>query len=334
MCLLCASLVGCGARSAGMVSSERPAAAIHGEGPARRGLNASADTEDARNRQYDATPTIVIGFVGGFVRHSDRIHSPVQVAGRLRDSYPSGVYVEVFENRHREEAHRKILEILGETRKGKLSDSAKQRARIIIYGMSWGGSETVALARELQDDRIPVLLTVQVDSVAKVGQNDEVIPANVAEAANFYQTDGLLHGRAQIRAEKGAGTRIIGNFHYQYKTKSPSCDEYPWYDRLFTKYHTKIECDPEVWNRVETLIRAKLPPARDQVAKQGLGSQHCQRLPNAGEPPGVILPGGVLGQQTGRRLPAMGRFASSREYGDSFPVCFGRMRARSSPSPG
>ena len=202
MCLLCASLVGCGARSAGMASSERPAAAIHGEGPARHGLTASAEagaeTEEARNRQYDAAPTIVIGFVGGFVRHTDRIHSPVQVAGRLRDSYPSGVYVEVFENRHREEAHRKILEMLGETRKGKLSDIVKQRARVIIYGMSWGGSETVALARDLQDDRIPVLLTVQVDSVAKVGQNDEVIPANVAEAANFYQTDGLLHGRAQI----------------------------------------------------------------------------------------------------------------------------------------
>jgi hypothetical protein len=107
-----------------------------------------------------------------------------------------------------------------------------------------------------------------------LGQNDEVIPANVAEAANFYQTDGLLHGRAQIRAEKGAGTRILGNFHYEYKTRSPNCDEYPWYDRLFTKYHTKIECDPEVWNRVEALIRGKLPPVEEKAANKGLHAQH------------------------------------------------------------
>ena len=216
----------------------------------------------------------MIGFVGGFVRHTDSVHSPVQVAARIRESNPSDVYVEVFENRHREDAHRKILEILGKTREGKLSDGAKRQARIIIYGMSWGGSETVALARELKVDKIPVLLTVQVDSVAKVGQNDAVIPANVAEAANFYQTDGLLHGRAEIRAEKGAGTQILGNFHYEYKTKSPSCDEYPWYDRLFTKYHTKIECDPEVWNRVETLIRARLQPAEEKAAKKASESQH------------------------------------------------------------
>jgi hypothetical protein len=52
-----------------------------------------------------------------------------------------------------------------------------------------------------------VLLTIQVDSVAKPGQNDEVIPANVAEAANFYQINGLLHGRPQIRAEEQGRTR-------------------------------------------------------------------------------------------------------------------------------
>src|SRR5215468_3087108 len=131
--------------------------------------------------------------------------------------------------------------------------------RASLSGMSWGGSETVVLARELKQERIPVLLTVQVDSVAKMGQSDDVIPSNVSEAANFYQTDGLLHGQREIRAEDASHTRILGNFHYEYKAKSLNCGEYPWYDRLFTKYHTEIECDPEVWNRVETLIRAKLP---------------------------------------------------------------------------
>src|SRR5215470_10564229 len=228
-----------------MVSSTSRAAPVHQEKSARRGLApvemSGGPFGEEGYKPDDGTPTIVIGFVGGFVRHTDAVHSPVQVAERIRESYPSGVYVQVFENRRREDAHRKILQVLGKTVDGELSDKAKQQARVIIYGMSWGGSETVALARELNEEKIPVLLTVQVDSVAKVGQNDQVIPANVAEAANFYQTDGLLHGTAQIRAEEVARTRILGNFRYEYKKKSLSCDNYPWYDRMFTKYHTQIE---------------------------------------------------------------------------------------------
>ena len=45
-----------------------------------------------------------------------------------------------------------------------------------------------------------MLLTIQVDSISKRGENDALIPANVAEAINFYQPNGLLHGQAQIRA--------------------------------------------------------------------------------------------------------------------------------------
>jgi hypothetical protein len=273
-----ASMAGCGVRTSNMAAPARSASHADEHRSARREPTAKDESKRETSspegeKRYD-TPTIVIGFVGGFVRHSDSVHSPVQVASRIRGAYPSGVYVEVFENRRREEAHRKILEILGKARDGKLSDSAKQKSRVIIYGMSWGGSETVALARELKDDKIPVLLTVQVDSVAKVGQNDEVIPANVAEAVNFYQSDGLLHGRAQIRAADANRTRILGNFRYEYKKKALACGQYPWYDRLFTKYHTEIECDPEVWNRVEMLIREKLPPAEEKVAQKNAEPQH------------------------------------------------------------
>jgi hypothetical protein len=198
--------------------------------------------------------------VGGFVGHDNAVHSPVQLAARLRDSLRFDVYVEVFENRRREDAHRKILEILGKAHDGKLSDDTKRDARVIIYGMSWGGSETVALARELKEEKIPVLLTIQVDSVAKIRENDEVIPANVAEAANFYQSDGLLHGRQQIRAGDAERTRILGNFRYEYKAKPLTCNGYPWYDRIFTRAHTEIECDPAVWKRVEELIRSRVAP--------------------------------------------------------------------------
>jgi hypothetical protein len=108
-----------------------------------------------------------------------------------------------------------------------------------------------------------------VDSIAKIGENDELIPANVSEAANFYQPNGVLHGQPKIRAADEARTRILGNFRFDYKLKSIRCDKYPWYDRVFAKSHTEIECDPAVWNQVETLIRSKLPPVKPDSLPSG-----------------------------------------------------------------
>jgi len=205
-------------------------------------------------------PVIVIGFVGGFVKHDDMVHSAVQVAAHLRRDFPSGVYVEVIENRRREEAYADIVRFVDTDRNGTLSAEEKKNARIILYGHSWGASEAIALARELEKEGIPVLLTVQVDSVAKPGEDDHVIPANVAEAANFYQLNGLLHGQPLIRAADPARTHIIGNFQFDYKANPIDCKQYPWYDRVFMKSHTEIECDPRVWTQVESLIHSRLPP--------------------------------------------------------------------------
>ncbi len=226
-----------------------------------------ASDEPSEKVTSGKAPVIVVGFVGGFVRHDNAVHSPVQLAAHIRAGYPAGVHVEVFENRRREQAYQEILKMLDADHDGKLSEEEKRGAQIIIYGMSWGGSETVALARELGEQKIPVQLTIQVDSVAKVGQNDAVIPGNVVEAANFYEADGLLHGQAEIRAADGASTRILGNFRFEYGAKTLKCENYPWYDRVFMKYHTEIECDPAVWKQVELLIRSKLPPAGTQLTK-------------------------------------------------------------------
>lgn len=212
-------------------------------------------------------PAIVIGFVGGFVRHDDMVHGAVQLAAHLREAYPMGVCVEVYENRRRAKAYKKILNLLDTNQDGVLSAEEKQNARIIIYGRSWGGAETVALARELGSEGIRVLLTVQVDSITKIRQNDKIIPPNVGEAANFYQPNGLLHGQAEIRAADETRTRILGNFRFEYKSKSVRCDKYPWYDRVFAKYHTEIECDPVVWNQIEALIRSKLPAISGGTAR-------------------------------------------------------------------
>jgi len=204
-------------------------------------------------------PAIVIGFVGGFIAHDNPVHSEVQLAARLRKEYPSGVEVETFESYRGERAHRKILTLLDANHDGTLTTVEKQNARIIIYGHSWGGAESVILARMLEKDGIPVLLTLQVDSVARPGGNDTTIPANVAQAANFYQSNGFVHGNHEIRAADAARTRIIGNFKFDYESSPLKCSEYPWYDRIFVKPHTQIECDPAVWDQVEALIRANLP---------------------------------------------------------------------------
>ncbi len=205
-------------------------------------------------------PVIVIGFVGGFIKRDNPIHSEVQLAARLRKAFPLGVDVETFEGYSGEEARMRILGLLDTNHDGTTTAGEKQNARIIIYGHSWGGSAAIALARELEKDGIPVRLTIQVDSIAKRHQNDAVIPSNVVRAANFYQPNGLLHGQPLIRAADPARTSIIGNFRFDYRSSPYSCGEYPWYDRMFAKPHTQIECDPTVWKQVEALIRSDLSP--------------------------------------------------------------------------
>lgn len=209
---------------------------------------------------------IVIGFVGGRVGRSNAVHSEVQLATRLRSDYPKDVQVRMFENRHGDEARREILQLLDTNRDGQLSNTEKRDAHITIFGHSWGASEAIALARALGEQRIPVLLTIQVDSVRKPGENDELIPANVAQAVNFFQRGGLLHGRSEIRAADSSRTQILGNFEFDYKAQRVDLEGYPWYARLFMKPHIEIESDPRVWRQVESLIRSKLPQAKTSLA--------------------------------------------------------------------
>ena len=215
------------------------------------------------------SPALVIGFVGGFVHTDDLRHSEVQVARQIQATYGNGVRVELFENRREAQAHKLVLDWLN-ARGRKLTQDENHNTRIILFGHSWGASAVVSLARELQQDGIPVSLTIQIDSVTKHGENDSVIPPNVAEAVNFYQTGGILHGRSMIAAADPSRTKILGNFRFAYQKEPAECHTYPWYDRLLFKGHTSIECDPRVWSQVEALIRMRLPAvfqsAQGQVA--------------------------------------------------------------------
>lgn len=217
-----------------------------------------------------AQAPIVIGFLGGYVHRDDLRHAEVQLATKLGKQYGSRAHVAIFENHHREDAHAAILNWLDSDHNG-LSEREKHQARIVIYGHSWGATSVLALARELERDRVPVLLTVQVDSVPKLGTDDHLIPANVSRAVNFYQTRGLLHGNRQIVAVDPTHTQILGDFRFDYKTEPTPCSTYPWFARHFLKGHTAIECDPNVWSRVEALIAEYLLPTPTQDASNRTG---------------------------------------------------------------
>jgi hypothetical protein len=218
-------------------------------------LPSAAGTTSITTALTPRPPLIVIGFAGGFIKRTSAVHGEVALALHLRDKYGSTIHSEIFENHRGKQAHREILHLID------ASTASRQAARVVLYGHSWGASEAVAVARQLERDGVPVQLLAQVDGVSKRQQDDAVIPANVAQAINFYQTEGLLHGRSEIRAANPATTKILGNIHLTYKDNDVPCPGYPWFARTFTKRHIEIENDPRVWNQVEAMILANLPPA-------------------------------------------------------------------------
>jgi pimeloyl-ACP methyl ester carboxylesterase len=224
--------------------------------------------EGAITHAQKAPKYIVIGFVGGFVRHDNPRHGPVRMAEHMERTDSNDAYVRVFENRHRKAAYRTILNLLDRDHDGILSPGEKDQAHIILFGHSWGGAAAVMLARDLDRIGVPVLLTVQVDSVAKPWQNDGVIPPNVAEAVNFYQPHGLIHGRRNIRAFNTSRTEIIGNYRFDYRQTPVRCQKtLSWYDWVLTPGHAQSECDPRLWGEVEALVREHMEPqARVAVA--------------------------------------------------------------------
>ena len=228
--------------------------------------NARAAGEGVVGHPQETGSAIVVGFVGGFVRHINPRHGAVQFAERLRSSAPKDAYVQVFENRHRKAAYRTILSLLDRNHDGVLSGDEKARARIILFGQSWGAATVVLLARDLNRAGIPVVLTVQVDSVAKLWQNDAVIPENVAAAANFYQPHGLVHGRREITAADPSKTEILGNFRFDYRKNPVNCPAPSWYDRIFTPSHAQSECDPQIWSQVEVMVRQRMQAQPSNVA--------------------------------------------------------------------
>lgn len=195
--------------------------------------------------------TIVLGFLGGFERWNDENRGVRKLVLRLRDT--PGYVAESFGNHRRKTAQRQLLQALDTDRNGKLDDAEKSSARIVLFGQSWGGGAAIKLARDLNRRKIPVLLTVQIDSV---GKSDDTIPPNVRAAVNFFQREPLtVWGQKEIRAADPNRTRILGNIrHYYPVILSPSRPE-SRARRWLGGGHARMEADPVLWAEVEGLIR-------------------------------------------------------------------------------
>jgi hypothetical protein len=200
---------------------------------------------------------LIVGFMGGRESWDNQKRGVRKLALKLRAKNLPGVHVETVENKRRRLALELIRNAFDRDRDGRLDERERASARLIVYGQSFGGAAVVKLARQLEAMGVPVLLTVQVDSV---GRGDKVIPSNVRRAANLFQRDGLLiKGEREIRAEDPGKTTIVGNFKFDYDGKKVDLSEVSWLKRLFQAAHTKMDHDPEVWALVERLILDAIP---------------------------------------------------------------------------
>ena len=196
---------------------------------------------------------IIVCFLGGFVKPNDTNHPEVWFARYLRDRYSPAVSVWVFGNREEKKAMRDTMRLIdpGKHKTG-------QQPAIILYGHSWGGSQVLTFARDLGRKGIPILLTIQIDSVRKLGQDGHTVPGNVAKAVNLYQTRGLTPGETHIVPADPARTIILGNFRMSYDHRRINCDNYKWLSRFFNKPHHQIENDPRIWDFIAKLIDSEL----------------------------------------------------------------------------
>ena len=196
--------------------------------------------------------TLILGFMGGRNSWSNTEVGVGRLAQKLCRGDMPGVHVKTVENRKRNLALRLVRASLDTNRDGQLQSVERLRARIIVYGQSFGGAAVVKFARQLEAQGIPVLLTIQVDSV---GRGDGIIPANVRAAANLYQDNGrLIRGEAPIQASNPDRTRILGNFRFDYENSDIELSHLRWYKKIGRVAHAKMDRDPEVWQKVEELI--------------------------------------------------------------------------------
>ncbi len=195
---------------------------------------------------------MILGFQGGRDSWDDPKPGVARLAQKLRSLNLPGVHVDTVENQKRNLAMKLIRNAFDFDGNRHLTEDGKKNVRLIVYGMSFGGAAVVKLARQLDEENLPILLTVQVDSI---GRDDAEIPPNVKRAANLFQRSGkIIHGEPEIRAQDPSRTQILGNFEYDYRNSSIDISNVSWIKKIFRAAHTKMDHDPAVWSSVEQLI--------------------------------------------------------------------------------
>jgi pimeloyl-ACP methyl ester carboxylesterase len=154
---------------------------------------------------------IVVGYVGGLDFPSNPYSGIVQIRERLKKMEPAGLCVETFSAYTWWHGYDWLMKRLQDSGAAEPLAGARETPKIIIYGHSLGGWATLSLSRRLAARKIPVELTVQIDSV---GLTDGTVPSNVKEAANYYRQAVLPpYGRHEISAKDSGATEILGNFY-------------------------------------------------------------------------------------------------------------------------
>lgn len=209
--------------------------------------------------------TLVLGILGGRENWDDASRGVRQLAMKIDSMNLPDVHIETLENRKRDLALELVLNSFDSNQDGFLDERERSTARLIMYGHSLGGAAVVKLSHNLKDMGIPVLLTVQIDSVGFT-YDDHVIPSNVRRAANLYQRDGwLLVGEDEIVPQDPGKTKIIANLKFDYKDKEVDMSGVPWERRLLSVPHSKMDADPEVWSTVEQLILSEIDDMKPEI---------------------------------------------------------------------
>jgi hypothetical protein len=167
--------------------------------------NAHARAEDGSPQ---ACRVIVVGYVGGLDTPGNPGSGIVRIRDRLRGLNHGDLCVRTFSAYtwwHGYNWARSKFPA-GEERK-LTSEELSLAPKVVIYGRSFGGWASLSLSRRLQENNIPVELTVQIDSV---GLTDKTLPPNVKESAN-YDRRAILppYGKTKIHAGDPDKTQML-----------------------------------------------------------------------------------------------------------------------------
>jgi len=167
----------------------------------------------AEPKSSSACKVIALGFVGGLDTPQNPLSGIVRIRNRLRSLKDADLCVNTFSAYIWLDGYSWLMKKINDARAANPPAVSPEFPKVIIYGHSLGGWATLAVARRLAAQNIPVELTVQIDSV---GFTDGIVPANVKEAANYYRWAILPpYGRKKIQAKNPEATQILGNFEFK-----------------------------------------------------------------------------------------------------------------------